>query len=123
MTMNKEYFENYYQDHKKEYRERQRKWYKDNPEKAKASIKRYRLLGKRKKATNKTNYGETSLKGLFIRSYGKDLKKTKDDVTHNSHTKKMICIDCLEYKTKGCPGWDKCEYKEEILEEIKTKGG
>ena len=121
----KEYFENYYQDHKKEYRERQRKWYKDNPEKLKASIKRYRLLGKRKKATNKTNYSGTSLEGLFIRGYGKSLGKTKDDVTHTDHKKRMVCVDCLEHKTKECPGWDKCKYKEEILETIKSikKGG
>jgi len=129
MTMDKEYFENYYQDHKKEYRGRQRKWYKNNPEKAKAKNERYlkKLLAKRKKATNKTNYSGTSLEGLFIRGYGKGLGKTKDDVTHTDHKKRMVCVDCLECGTKECPGWDKCKYKEEILETIKNqkikKGG
>ena len=129
MTMDKEYFQKYYQDHKREYRERQRKWYKNNPEKAKARNERYlkKLLAKRKKATNKTNYSGTSLEGLYIRGYGKSLGKTKDDVTHTDHKKRMVCVDCLECGTKECPGWDKCKYKEEILETIKNqkikKGG
>ena len=85
--------------------------------------KRYRekYLGKRKKAINKSDYGRTSLKKLFIERYGRNLSKTKDDVTHAEHKKRMICVDCINYKRgkiRNCPGWDKCIYKEKILKVI-----
>ena len=125
--MDKEYFRNYYKNHKKEYRGRDKKWRKNNPEKVKAIKERYMesLLGKRKKGINKTDYGKTSLKGLFIDSYGKDLRNKKDDVTNTEHQKRMICVDCIHYKhgkiLKGCPGWDRCPFKKEILKEISIK--
>lgn len=75
------------------------------------------------KHTNKSSYDEGSLKVLFVKRYGKCLRKTKDDVTNTPHKTRMVCVDCLQYKTRGCPGWAKCKYKEEILEEIKTEGG
>ena len=126
MTMSKKYFQKYYQDHKKEYNKRRKKWCKKNPEKAIAIRKRYRekFLGKRKPAINKTDYSRvTSLKESFIKRYCNDLRNKKDDITHRKHKGKIICVDCLDYRTRRCPGWDKCEYKEEILEEIKRKGG
>jgi len=50
MGKDKEYFEIYYQNHKKEYQERRNKWCIKNPGKAKAISKRYREnnLAKRK---------------------------------------------------------------------------
>ena len=122
----KEYHKIYYQDHKKKLNKKYKEWYKKNPEKAKAISKRYReeVLGKRKKATNKSNYSRvTSLKESYLKRYGRDLNNKKDDVTKTPHKGKMVCVDCLDYRTKRCPGWDRCEYKEEILEEIKRKGG
>ena len=126
MTMDKAYFQNYYQEHKKQYDKRKKEWRKKNPEKVRAISKRYRekLSGKRKKSINKTNYSRTtSLKKSYLKRYGKDLNNKKDDVTDTPHKARMVCVDCLDYKTERCPGWDKCKYKEEILEEIKRKGG
>lgn len=56
--MNKEYFIIYYQNHKKGYEERSKKWRKDNPEKAKIISKRYRDKPpeKRKKSINRSKY-------------------------------------------------------------------
>jgi len=113
MTADKEYFQKYFQVHKKEYRRRYIQWNKDNPEAAKAISKRYREK-KRKKSINKSDYGKIPLEELYIRGYGKSLRKTKDDVTHIRHKKRMFCVDCLDYKTRECPGWDRCKYKEEI---------
>ena len=126
MTMDKEYYQNYYQDHKKEYDKRKKKWCKKNPEKARAISKRYRekFAGKRKGAINKSDYSKrTSLKESYLKRYGNDLKNMKDDVTNKTYKGKMVCIDCLDYRTRRCPGWDRCKYREEILEEIKKKGG
>ena len=122
--MDKEYFRIYYKNHKKEYQKRDKRWRKKNPKRMKEIKEKYlKNLGKRKKGINKTEYNKGSLKELFIERYGKSLKKTKDDVTHINHKKRMICVDCLEYKTKRCPGWEACKYKEEILEIINEKGG
>ena len=130
--MDKQYFQKYYQDHKKEYKKRKKKWYKDNPGKQIEINKRYcenkrwleKYLDIRKKATNKSNYSRvTSLKESYLKRYGNDLKNMKDDVTNKIYKGKMVCVDCLDYRTKRCPGWDRCKYREEILEEIKTKGG
>jgi len=132
MTIDKEYFQKYYQDHKKEYRDRDRRWLKNNPEKAKARKERYleKLLGKRKKTTNKTDYSVKSLKDSYIKRYGKKINKMKDDVTNVKYKIRIFCLDCIEYKGSKfleCPGWEKCIYKEEILETIKNqkikKGG
>lgn len=124
MTPDKEYFIDYYKNHKKEYLKRNRKWRKNNPDKVSKNNKKYykKFLVKRKKSINKSNYEVKSLKGLFIERYGNDLKKRKDNVTLTGHKKRIFCIDCIYYKRgkilKGCPGWDKCKFKEEILEEI-----
>ena len=115
MKPDKEYFRNYYKDHKEKYIERYNKWRKNNPEKVRIINERYL----KKKSTNKSRYSRTPLKELYIERYGKCLRKTKDDVTHTNHKRRMICIDCLEYKTERCPGWEACKYKDEILEEIK----
>jgi len=105
--MNKKYTKIYYKNHKKEYHERYLK----------------SLIGGRKKSINKSNYGREPLKKLLIERYGKKLKKTKDNITLTAHKKKIFCVDCIYYKRgrilKGCPGWDKCPFKEEILKEIK----
>ena len=55
--MDKEYFRNYYKNHKREYRKRDKRWRKNNPEKVKEIKERYMesLLGKRKKGINKTD--------------------------------------------------------------------
>jgi len=124
----KEYFITYYKDHKGEYLKRNRKWRKNNPKKVSKNNKKYykKFLEKRKKSINKSNYGGTSLKEMYIKRYGRDLEKTKDNATLTAHQKRMVCIDCIHYKRgkiSGCPGWDKCKYKEEILEIINEKGG
>jgi len=125
----KEYFITYYKNHKEEYLKRNRNWRKNNPKKKSKNNKKYykRFVEKRKKSINKSNYGRESLKKLLIKRYGKDLKKTKDNITLTAHKKKMFCVDCIYYKRgrilKGCPGWDKCPFKEEILEEINKEGG
>jgi len=129
--MDKIYFQKYYQDHKKEYRKRDKKRYKNNPEKAKARRERYleKLLEKRKKSINKTDYSVKSLKDSYIKRYGNKINKMKDDVTNVRYKIRIFCLDCIEYKGSKflkCPGWDKCIYKEEILETIKNqnkKGG
>lgn len=89
--------------------------------------KRYRekFAGKRKKSINKSNYGGKSLKELYIERYGKNLNKTKDNATLTGYKKRIFCIDCINYKrgkTLNCPGWEKCKFKEETLEEINKKG-
>lgn len=80
----------------------------------------YKDLEKRKKH-------KKQLKELLVRRYGKNLKKTKDNITLTEHKKRIFCVDCIYYKRgrilKGCPGWDKCPFKKEILEEINNKGG
>ena len=120
--MDKEYFKTYYKNHKEKYLKRDKEWAKDNPDKVKAMKKKYRDKVKEEgeKHTNQSSYGKTSPK--LIERYGKDLEKTKDNVTLIKHKKRMFCMDCIYYRRgrilKGCPGWDRCPYKEEILEEI-----
>ena len=117
--IDKEYFKNYYKDHKEGYIKRYNKWRKDNPEKVRVINERHL---RKKKATNKSRYSRVPLKELYIERYGKSLRKTKDDVTHTNHKRRIFCIDCINYKrgkTLNCPGWEKCKYRQEILEEIK----
>ena len=123
----KEYFITYYNDHKEEYLKRNRRWRKNNPKKVSKNNKKYykEFSKKRKKAINKSNYAGEPLKKLLIERYGKYLLKTKDNITLTQHRKKMFCVDCIYYQkgkiSKGCPGWDKCPFKEEILEEINNE--
>ena len=126
--MDKEYFRIYYKNHKKESLTRSKKWHQDNPERVKILKEKYfkKLLGKKKTITNRSNYNKgKNLKKLFISRYGKYLEKTKDNITLTAHRKRIFCVDCIYYKRgrilKGCPGWDKCPFKEEILKEIKKK--
>ena len=125
--IDKEYFINYYKNHKEEYLKRNRNWRKNNPKKVSKNNKKYykEFSEKRKKAINKSNYGGKPLKELLIKRYGKNLKKTKDNVTLTEHKKRIFCVDCIYYKRgrilKGCPGWDKCPFRKEILEEINCK--
>ena len=121
--MDKEYFRIYYKNHKKEYERRKVKWSKENPQAAKTISKRYRdkVRDKGEKVTNQSEYPVKPLKILFIESYGEDLENTRDDITHSHNRTRVVCIDCIHYRRghTSCSGWDKCPYKEEILEEIK----
>ena len=122
----KEYFATYYENHKEDYLKRNRTWRKNNPKKKSKNNKRYykKFLEKRKGSVNKSNYGKNSLKKIYIERYGKDLQRTKDNVTLTNHEKRMFCVDCINYKRGkilNCPGWEKCEYKLEIMKMIDEK--
>jgi len=120
----KEYFITYYENHKEEYLKRNRNWRKNNPKKKSKNNKKYYKKWKRKKSINKSKYSGTSLKELYIKRYGRDLEKTKDNATLTEHKKRIFCVDCIHYrrgKIQDCPGWEKCKYKEEILEIINEK--
>ena len=119
--MDKEYYRNYYKNHKKEYRGRDKRWRKNNPEKVKAIKERYMesLLGKRKKGINKTNYEKGGLRALYIKQYGKNLESKIDNVTHLKSKERRFCLDCPLDKKK-CPGWENCIHKKETLEIINS---
>jgi len=124
--MDKEYFITYYKDHKEEYLKRNRGWRKNNPKKKSKNNKKYyqEFLKKRKKSINKSNYEIKSLKELFIERYGKNLNKIKDNATFTEHKKRIFCVDCIYYRRgrilKGCPGWEKCIYRKELIRLIKN---
>jgi len=119
--MDKEYFINYYKNHKKEYRKRDKRWRKNNPEKVKAIKERYleKYLGKRKKSINKTDYGKVGLRALYIKQYGKNLESKIDNITHLKCKKRRFCLECTLDK-KECPGWENCIHKKETLEIINS---
>ena len=117
LRQGKEYFQNYYKNHKKEYAKRNQK--RRSPRQIEKINQKYieKYAGKRKKSINKSNYGKP-LKDLFIKHYGSDLENKVDDATHTLHKKRMICVDCLLYNSKECPGWENCPYKQKILQVI-----
>ena len=128
MTMDKFYHQKYYQDHKKELNERNKKYYKENLEKKRVYAKNYRdkFLKKNKSTTNKSGYLIISMENSYLHRYGKTLSKTKDDITGATHKIRVFCMDCINYKGSkflDCPGWENCPYREEVAELINKKGG
>jgi len=123
MKPDKEYYRKYYKDHKEKIIKKSIEWQKNNPEKARKIRKRYREKepGERKKPINKTNYGETPLKKLYIKLYGKDLENKMDNISHVKGKKRIFCVDCPIHNKKECPGWENCNYKGELLKIINKR--
>ena len=127
MTMPKEYFQKYYQDHKISLNKSNKKWRKKNQLKTKIIQQRYRdkFLTKGRTTTNKSAYEVKSLKDSYLKRYGKSLNKIRDDVSGATYRIRVFCRDCINYKGSkflDCPGWENCPYREEVSKLIK-KGG
>jgi hypothetical protein len=105
----------YYKDHREKMIKQSIQWHKDNPKKMRIINKRWR---DKIEPENKTNYGKKGQKVLLIKQYGKDLESKKDAVTWGTYKKRLFCLDCEEHNTDLCLGWEKCEYKLEILQLI-----
>jgi len=115
--MDKEYARKYYQDHKEEYRIRQKRKY--DPEKARARRNRYKdRVEKGIVIPRKRN---KKLKDLYLDSYGKNLNKRVDSISRLNRGRRVMCLDCADHN--DCPGWENCPYREVVLEEINKKGG
>jgi hypothetical protein len=112
------YMKKYYKEHREKIINQSIQWKKDNPEKVKIIVKRFR---ERREPENKTNYGRKGQKVLLIKQYGKDLESKKDNVTRVPLKRRLFCLDCEEHETDLCPGWENCEYKLEIIQLINDK--
>jgi len=127
MTMPKEYFQKYYQDHKVKLAKSNKKWRSKNPLKLEIIQQRYKdkFLNKDKATTNKSAYVVKSLKDSYLQRYGKGLNKIKDNISGITYRVRVFCYDCIKHKGRkflDCPGWERCPFKAEVLNLIK-KGG